>query len=236
MTAEEIQERLLELQDKKYQAFHSKLIPNVNPESVIGVRTPALRALARELTPSRSGSSGKNPAEEFLSRLPHKYYDENQLHGFIISREKDFDRCISEVEAFLPYVDNWATCDQLLPDVFKKNHDKLLPYVKKWLKSDLTYTVRFAIGILMHHFLDDDFSPEYPEIICKIRSEEYYVNMMIAWYFATALSKQYDSIIPYLTERRLEPWTHNKTIQKAVESFRITAEQKEFLRTLKVKS
>ena len=190
---------------------------------------PALRALAKEY-------GKREDVDAFLTNLPHAYFDEDQLHAFLLEGVKDFDRCMDAVEDFLPYVDNWATCDQLSPKVFRKDKAKLLERIKVWLKSDRTYTVRFAIGMLMQHFLDSDFDPAYPEMVAKIRSDEYYIDMMIAWYFATALAKQWDAVVPYLRERRLEPWTHNKAIQKAIESRRITAEQKEYLRSLKVKA
>ncbi len=173
--------------------------------------------------------------QEFLDEIPHRYFDENQLHAFIISEIKDYERCIVEVNRFLPIVDNWATCDQLSPVIFKKNREKLLAEIKVWINSDATYTIRFGIGMLMQHYLDEDFKPEYPEMVSKIRSEEYYVNMMTAWYFATALAKQYDEVLPYITEHRLDAWTHNKAIQKAVESYRISPSQKEFLKSLKIK-
>lgn len=227
-------EELFGLQDVKYRDFQKKLIPTVEPDSVIGVRTPELRKLAKQLARLRASKEAAD-VEAFLNELPHEYFDENQLHAFIISEDKDYERCMSEVEEFLPYVDNWATCDQLSPKVFRKNKDGLLMHVRKWLKSDRTYTVRFAIGMLMQHFLDDDFDTEYPELVAKVKSEEYYVNMMIAWYFATALAKQYDAVIPYIEKQKLDVWTHNKTIQKARESYRITQEQKEYLKTLKRK-
>ena len=189
------------------------------------------------LRTSKTAADCKTAAdvEAFLKDLPHEYFDENQLHAFIVSEDKDYERCMADVEEFLPYLDNWATCDQMSPKVFKKNKDGLLLHVRKWLKSDRTYTVRFAIGMLMEHFLDDDFDPEYPKLVAKVKSDEYYVNMMIAWYFATALAKQHDAVIPYLEEQKLDVWTHNKTIQKARESYRITPEQKKYLKTLKRK-
>ncbi len=228
MIGEEIRAELYTLRDEKYRDFQRKLIPTVRPETVIGVRTPALRAYAKELL--------KRPdIGEFLSALPHESFDENQLHAFLLSEIKDFDRCAAGVERFLPFVDNWATCDQLSPKVFGKHHAELLPLVKAWIASGETYTVRFGIGMLMAHFLDADFDPRYPEWVAALRSEEYYVNMMRAWYFATALAKQYGAVLPYLEQRRLDLWTHNKTIQKAVESFRIADEQKAYLRTLRIK-
>ena len=235
-----MKEELFKLQDVKYRNFQKKLIPTVDPESVIGVRTPELRKLAKQLVRPRTSKTAADcktaaDVEAFLKDLPHEYFDENQLHAFIVSEDKDYERCMADVEEFLPYLDNWATCDQMSPKVFKKNKDGLLLHVRKWLKSDRTYTVRFAIGMLMEHFLDDDFDPEYPKLVAKVKSDEYYVNMMIAWYFATALAKQHDAVIPYLEEQKLDVWTHNKTIQKARESYRITPEQKKYLKTLKRK-
>ena len=226
MITEEIREELFRLQDSKYREFQSKLIPNVPLDSVIGVRTPALRKYAKEL-------AKREEIGEFLSDVPHRYFDENQLHAFIISQLKDFGRCMEYVRAFLPYVDNWATCDQLSPKVFGKNKGDLLKQIREWIGSGDTYTVRFGIGMLMQYFLDEDFDPEYPELVAQIRSEEYYVNMMKAWYFATALAKQYETVLPFIEERRLDDWTHRKAIQKAVESYRITEEQKKYLKTLK---
>ena len=227
MTEKEIVSRLFDLRDEAYGAFQCKLIPTAPPKSFIGVRTPALRAFAKELYQSGEG-------EAFLQILPHKYFDENQLHAFLISEEKDFKICVQRVEVFLPYVDNWATCDQLSPKAFRKHRAELLPYIRRWIESGKTYTVRFAIGMLMQHYLDDAFDPAYPALISQIRSEEYYVNMMIAWYFATALAKQSDAALPYIENRRLAPWTHNKAIQKAAESFRVTPEHKAYLKSLKI--
>ena len=222
-----VRERLFALQDPAYRAFQAKLIPNQAPDSVIGVRTLALRALAKEL-------SGSGEAAAFLEALPHPYFDENQLHAFLISVGRDFSAVLENVEAFLPHVDNWATCDQLSPRVFRAHRAELLPHIRVWLASSYPYTVRFAVGMLMAHYLDDAFDPEYPALVAAVRSGDYYVNMMAAWYFATALAKQYDAVIGYLEERRLPVWTHNKTIQKAVESRRIPEEQKTYLRTLRV--
>ena len=205
-----------------------KIISTVEPSSIIGVRTPELKAMAKEIL--KSGDY-----EDFLNDLPHKYFEENQLHAFILSGMKDAESCFEELEKFLPYVDNWATCDQMSPKVFKKHKDELLKRVKEWIRSDETYTVRFGVGMLMEHFLDDDYDVKYPEMVAKLRSDEYYVNMMIAWYFATALAKQYDTIIPYIEKKKLDKWTHNKAIQKSVESYRITDEQKTYLKTLKIK-
>ena len=226
MKREDIVSRLLELKDDGYAAMQAKLIPTVDPGRIIGVRTPALRALAKEV-------SRDEDTDIFLKSLPHEYFDEDQLHAFIISREKDFDKCVKEFETFLPFIDNWATCDQPSPKAFTKEPERLLPYIRKWIKSDKVYTVRFAIGMLMRNFLDGRFRAEYADMVASVRSDEYYVNMMIAWYFATALAKQYDAVLPYIENRRLDDWTHNKAIQKSVESYRITNEQKEYLKTLK---
>ncbi len=287
---EEIKSRLFELQDLKFREFHCKLIPNVDPETVIGVRTPALRSLAKEM-------AKREDVDEFLSVLPHRYYDENQLHTFILSGIKDFGKAMDYVNRFLPFVNNWATCDQLSPKIFGKtreNKKRLLQQIKIWLTGKVSldalknesanpcrsepfplshnepipscrsesfspshceplspchcerseaiqnsekihvYAIRFGIEMLMTFFLDEDFKPEYLKIVSKIRSKEYYINMMIAWYFATALAKQYDSTLPFIQKQTLDNWTHNKTIQKAIESYRITDEQKAYLRTLKV--
>ena len=223
----DIREALFQLQDVKYRDFLKKLIPTVDPDKIIGVRTPELRKLAKKLR-----SESAENTEVFLTVLPHDFFDENQLHAFLISEEKDYEKCVGLVEKFLPYVDNWATCDQMSPKVFKKNREDLLLHIKQWLKSKDTYTIRFAIGMLMEHFLDEDFDPAYPEMVAKIQSEEYYVNMMKAWYFATALAKQYDTGIRFIEEQKLDVWTHNKAIQKARESYRITPEQKVYLKTL----
>ncbi|MCD7739306.1 MAG: DNA alkylation repair protein [Lachnospiraceae bacterium] len=222
----EIRARLFTLQDREYRDFQSALIPTVNQDSVIGVRTPVLRRYAKEL-------AKREDIENFLADLPHFYFEENNLHFFIVEQTSDFEKCLDQVQAFLPYVDNWATCDQACPAVFKRCKGELLPYIKEWVASDQTYTVRFGLGMLMRLFLDEDFSAEYLEMAAAVRSEEYYVNMMVAWYFATALAKQCDATLPYLVERRLPVWTHNKTIQKACESRRIRPEMKEYLRELK---
>lgn len=231
MNKDRIREELFTLQDKKYRDFQAKLIPTVDPETVIGVRTPQMRKLAKRLY----RETDPNELEAFMKELPHKYFDENQLHAFLISEEKDYERCAAEVNVFLPYIDNWATCDQLSPKVFKKHRGELLSHIREWISSDSTYTIRFGIGMLMQHYLDDNFDPSYPEIVAQVRSEEYYVNMMIAWYFATALAKQYETAITYIEGQKLDVWTHNKAIQKARESYRITPEQKEYLKTLKRK-
>jgi 3-methyladenine DNA glycosylase AlkD len=225
---EDVQSKLFELQDLKYKEFQCKLMPTVKPETVIGVRTPELRKLARKLY--------KTPeALEFLKILPHTYYEENNLHGFLIETIKDYNASIAAVEAFLPYIDNWATCDLISPKVFKKHLPELYEKIKVWLKSGQTYTVRFGIEMLMSFYLGDNFRPEMLEHVACVRSEEYYVNMMIAWHFSTALVKQYSVTLPYIQEQRLEKWTHNKAIQKAIESYRIGDEAKAYLRTLKVK-
>ena len=228
MILDEIRNELFKMQDIAYRDFNSKLIPTVDKESMIGVRTPELRKYAKQL-------AKREDIEEFLHSLPHKYFDENQLHAFIVSEIKDFKSCVDKVNEFLPYIDNWATCDQLSPKVFKKYHKELITYIKEWLESDKVYTVRFGIGMLMEHFLDEDFDISYLETVSNIRSDEYYVNMMIAWYFATALAKQYESILPFIEKRSLDIWTHNKAIQKAVESCRISTDKKTYLKELKVK-
>ncbi len=228
MLRDEILDELYKKQDIKYRDFQGKLIPPKTVDDMIGVRTPELRKYAKELLK-------REDVGEFLEILPHEFFDEYQLHAFIISGIKDYEKCMEEVDKFLPYVDNWATCDQLSPKVFKKHRPELLKKIKKWIKSKETYTVRFAVGMLMEHFLDEDFDIQYPEMVAKLRSDEYYINMMIAWYFATALAKQYDACLPFIEEKKLDKWTHNKAIQKSVESYRITPEQKEYLKTLKIK-
>ena len=229
MITDDIRKELKKLQDKGYREMQVTIIPTIDADSIIGVRTPALRQLAKEF-------SKREDVSEFLSDLPHKFFEENQLHAFILSGMKDAESCIKLVDEFLPYVDNWATCDQMSPKVFKKHKKLLLEYVDKWIRSDHTYVKRFAIGMLMEHFLDEDFKTSYLTKVSKIRSEEYYVNMMIAWYFATALAKQYEDTLPFIEKQKLDKWTHNKSIQKAVESYRITPEQKEYLKTLKRKA
>ena len=224
----EIIKELFKLQDKKYGEFQTKLIPTASPDTFIGVRTPDLRNLAKRIVK-------ENKYKEFLKELPHQYFDENQLHAFIISEIKDYDECMNYINEFLPFVDNWATCDQMSPKIFKKHLDKVIEQIKVWMKSKETYTIRFGIGMLMQYYLDDNFKPEYLKMVSKIKSQEYYVNMMIAWYFATALAKQYKKTLPYIEEKKLDTWTHNKTIQKAIESYRITPEQKEYLKSLKIK-
>lgn len=224
----EIRQGLFALKDEKYREFHKKLIPTVDENTVIGIRTPALRKYAKEV----SGTPG---AEVFMQTLPHEYYEENNLHGFLIEGMKDYDECIVCLDAFLPYVDNWATCDLISPKVFKKHKDELLVKIKEWMASDRVYTIRFGMEMLMTHFLDEDFKPEYLGMAADVHSEEYYVNMMIAWFFATALAKQYEASLPYIENHCMDRWTHNKTIQKAIESYRITDEQKRYLKSLKIK-
>lgn len=228
MTNQNIREQLFELKDEKYKDFHKKLIPTVDENTVIGIRTPVLRKFAKEFSASPE-------AETFIKALPHQYYEENNLHGFLIEREKDYDKCISLLDEFLPYIDNWATCDLISPKVFAKHKGELIEKIKEWMASDRTYTIRFGMEMLMTHYLDEDFKPEYLDMVASVRSEEYYVNMMIAWFFATALAKQYAASLPYIENQRMDRWTHNKTIQKSIESYRISAEQKQYLRSLKIK-
>ena len=223
----EIQDLLFAKQDIKYRDFQAPLFPNIDKQRMVGVRTPDLKKLAKELF-------GSETANKFIETLPHRYFDENQLHAFIISLVKDYETCLKEVDRFLPYIDNWGTCDQLSPKVFAKHKDELIIPIKKWLKNKHTYTIRFAIGMLMQHYLDESFKEEYMKMVASIKSEEYYVNMMIAWYFATALAKQWNSSIKYIEDKCLDPWVHNKTIQKAVESYRINDDQKTYLKSLKV--
>ncbi len=224
-----IEEELFKMQDLKYRDFHANLMPTVDKNLIIGVRTPALRRFAAEFAKT-------DEAAEFLKNLPHKYYEENNLHAFLTEKIKDYETALSETERFLPYIDNWATCDMFLPKAFRKNTDKLIFQINKWIKSDKTYVKRYAIGLLMKLYLDENFKTEQIETVARIRSEEYYVNMMIAWYFATALAKQYEAAIPYIREQRLDKWTHNKAIQKAVESNRISKDTKEYLKKFKIRS
>jgi len=221
-----ILDKLMKVKDDKYKEFQAKLVPNISPDTILGVRTPDMRNIAKEVFKSEDKSS-------FLNNLPHKYYEENLIHFFIISMIKDFDECIKEVEKFLPYVDCWPVSDQASPKVFKKNHDKLLPYIKKLIKSKHIYTARFGIRMLMNEYLGDDFKVEYLELISKVKSEDYYLKMMVAWYFATALAKKYDETVIYFEEHQLDDWVHKKAIQKACESFRVTDEHKEYLKSLK---
>ncbi len=221
-----VYEKLLSYQDEKYKEFQSKLVPNIDKKTIIGVRTPQIRNIAKEIF-------GTKEATMFLKELPHKYYEEKLVHFFLISKIKDYNECIKEVEKFLPYIDCWPVCDQASPMVFKKNHDKLLPSIKKWIKSNHVYTARFGIRMLMNEFLDDDFKEEYLEWVASKKGEDYYLKMMIAWFFATALAKQYDASIKYIENKRLDPWIHQKTIQKATESYRVSDEHKKQLKKLK---
>lgn len=225
-----IQQQLFELQDLKYRDFHAKLVPGMNVNDIIGVRTPELRKFAKQLAKDER-------VGDFLAVLPHRYLDEMNLHGFIISELKDYDECLEEIERFLPYVNNWATCDLLSPKAFKqkKNRVRLIEDIKRWMASDEPFIIRFGIEMLMSFYLDEDFKPEYLKWVSDIRHEHYYVKMMVAWYFATALAKQWESTLPYIVESTLEKWTHNKAIQKAIESYRIKPEQKELLKSYRVK-
>ena len=223
-----IREELFALQDLKYKEFHKRLIPTIDEDTIIGVRIPALRALVKEF-------SATEEAAEFMKELPHPYYEENNVHAFLIEKIKDYDTCIRELDKFLPYVDNWATCDSMAPKVLKKHLPELMDKIKEWLASDQIYTVRYGIGLLMKFYLDEAFEEKYLQMVADVQSEEYYINMMIAWYFATALAKHYEKALSYLEEQKLDVWAHNKTIQKAVESHRITPEQKAYLKTLKRK-
>lgn len=222
----ELQTTLFGLQDLKYRDFHSRLMPGIDKDTIIGIRTPVLRKFAKNF-------AGTTEAETFLQELPHQYYEENNLHMMLLAGIKDYEKCVCEVERFLPYINNWATCDSPAPKCFAKHKEELLPKIRTWMVSDHTYTIRYGIEMLMNLYLEEDFKPEYPKLVVAVQSEEYYVNMMIAWYFATALAKQWDAVIPYLEQRKLSPWVHRKTIQKAVESYRITDEQKIYLKSLR---
>ena len=219
-----VYERLLQEKDEAYREFQVKLVPNISPDIVIGVRTPQMRRIAKEVF------ADKEEREAFLADLPHKYYEENLVHFFVIAAYKDFDTCVEAVETFLPYVDCWPVSDQATPGVFKKNHEKLLTYIRKWIASDHVYTARFGIRMLMNEFLGKDFRPEYPEMVASKKGEDYYLKMMVAWYFATALAKNYEETVPYIEQHKLDEWVHKKAIQKAVESFRVTEEHKEYLK------
>ena len=221
-----VYERLLNSQDKKYREFQIKLVPNISSEVMIGVRTPDMRRIAKEVFNS-------DERDAFLKELPHKYYEENLVHIFLIAMIKDFDECVKAVDEFLPYVDCWPVSDQATPKCFKKNHEKLLPYIKKWIASDHVYTARFSIRMLMNEFLEDDFKEEYLELVASKRGEDYYIKMMVAWYFATALAKRYDESVKYIEEKKLDSWVLKKAIQKAVESYRVTDEHKEYLKTFR---
>ena len=221
-----VYERLTACGNTEYRDFQSKLVPNIPKETILGVKTPDMRRIAKEIQGSRE-------ADEFLKQLPHKYYEENLVHFFLIAMIRDFDECAEAVETFLPYVDCWPVCDQSSPKVFVKNHERLLPLIRKWIASEHVYTARFGLRMLMNEFLGDDFKPEYLEWAASVKGEEYYIKMMIAWFFATALAKQYDETLVFIEKRRLDPWTHRKAIQKAVESFRVSEEHKEYLKTLR---
>jgi 3-methyladenine DNA glycosylase AlkD len=225
-----IKNDLLLMQDKTYKDFHSKLMPTINPDSIIAIRVPVLRDYAKKLFKENSIES----LNSFLKNLPHEFYEENNIHAFIIEKINNFDECIFYLEEFLPYIDNWATCDMLNPKIFKTNCEKLLEKIYQWINSDSVYTVRFGIGMLMRFFLDEKFETKYLDLVSSINSEEYYINMMRAWFFATALAKQYEQTLPYIKNYSLDKWTHNKTIQKANESFRITKDQKEELKKFRV--
>ena len=220
---EEIQKHLFELQDIKYRDFHSRLMPDTDKETIIGIRVPVLRKYAKSI-------AGTELSEKFIKELPHHYYEENNLHMMLITRINDYDRCISEIERFLPYIDNWATCDFPATKCFENHKEELLPVIKRLIASGETYTIRYGIGMLMRLYLDADFDPEYVKLVAEVKSDEYYVNMMIAWYMATALAKQWDAVIPCIEEHRMSDWGHRKTIQKAVESYRITDEQKRYIK------
>ena len=224
-----IYDRLKKVQDLKYREFQIPLVPNIDCETMIGVRTPDMRKIAKDVF-------GTPEAADFLATLPHKYFEENLIHFFMVAMIKDFDECVAAVEKFLPYIACWPVCDQSSPKVFKKNHERLLPYIKKWISSDHVYTARFGMRMLMNEFLGEDFKPEYLELVAGKKGDDYYLKMMIAWYFATALAKQYDATLPVIEKHQLEPWTHNKAIQKACESFRVSDEHKEYLKTLKVEA
>lgn len=221
-----VYERLVEVKDDEYREFQAKLVPNIDPSTIIGVRTPQMRQIAKEVF-------AEGNIDEFLKELPHKYYEENLVHFFIISLIKDFDECATAVEAFLPYVDCWPVSDQATPKSFKKNHDKLLPYIKKWIASDHVYTARFGIRMLMNEYLEKDFKEEYLELVASKKGDDYYLKMMVAWYFATALAKRYNESVKYIERHDLDEWVHKKAIQKAIESYRVSDAHKDHLRTLR---
>ena len=221
-----IYKELQALKEKEYADFQAKLVPTIEPSTILGIRVPKLRAIAKSYMRDQE-------CQVFLDSLPHNYYDENMLHAILISEMKDHDKCINRLEAFLPYVDNWAVCDIMSPKLFKRYRGDLMTRIKVWMASEETYTIRFGLGMLMTHFLDEDFRPEYLDMASSIRSDEYYVNMMIAWFFATALAKQWEFSLPYIENKRLDDWTHKKAIQKARESLRISKEKKEYLKGLK---
>lgn len=217
---------LIREKDEEYKEFQAKLVPNISPDTMIGVRTPQMRKIAKEVFNSEN-------KDEFLKDLPHRYYEENLVHFFVIAMIKDFDECVRAVEEFLPYIDCWPVSDQATPKAFTRNHEKLLPYIRKWIKSDHIYTARFGIRMLMSEFLGEDFKPDYLEWVATVKGEDYYIKMMVAWYFATALAKRYDESVKYIEERKLDEWVHKKAIQKALESYRVTDEHKEYLKSLR---
>lgn len=226
--SEDVRAKLFALKDEEYKEFNAKLIPSVCADKIIGVRTPVLRKFAKELKKEKGAS-------EFLKDVPHEYYEENNLHAFLIAEIKDYEECVKCVNSFLPCVDNWATCDCFKPKCFEKNKDKLLNEIKKWLNSDYEYTVRFGVSMLMTHFLDGDFKSEFLNLVADIKKSTYYIDMMCAWYFATALAKQWNDTVKFLEKKRLSVFIHNKTIQKAKESYRISEENKRYLEGLKIK-
>ena len=219
---------LMVLKDDKLKEFQAKLIPTIDINTIIGIKTPVLRNIAKDMIKN-------NEAEEFINKLPHQYFEENQIHAFILSELKDYDKCVKEVDIFLDYVDNWATCDQMSPKIFKKHLEELRIKILEWINSNQTYKIRFGVSMLLEFYLDDCFKESDLEIVSNIKSDEYYVNMMVAWYFSTSLVKQYNSAIKYIENKKLDKFCHNKTIQKAIESFRISDEKKDYLRTLKIK-
>lgn len=228
---QEITEQLITMKDEVYKNFHGKLMPTINPDTILGVRVPLLRKFSNQLSKSLS----KEEIERFMSELPHRYYEENNIHAFLIEKINDYEECIAALDKFLPYVDNWATCDMMNPKIFKKNTRKLFDKIEEWMSSSHVYTIRFGIGMLMRFYLDDDFSTQYLDMTANVVSDEYYVNMMKAWFFATALAKQYEATLPYIQHNRLDIWSHNKAIQKAIESFRVPKEHKDELRSYKRK-
>lgn len=221
-----MQKILFEMQDTGYREFHLKLIPGTDPETVIGVRVPQLRKLAKKLY-----SDGEY--EEFLSSLPHRYYDENMLHALVINQMRDFDEVSFHLDRFFPFVDNWAVCDSLKPRAFAGNKERLPAYIDGLLQSEHTYTVRFGLLMLMTHFLKEDFNPGILSRAADAGNGEYYTDMMKAWFFATALAVQWDEAVKYIEGNVLEQWVHNKAIQKSIESRRVTEEHKEYLRTMR---
>ena len=221
-----VYEELCKVKDDKYKEFQSALVPNISKDTILGVRTPEMRKIAKDMFNTDEG-------KKFLKKLPHKYYEENLVHFFMIALIKDFDECVKETERFLPYIDCWPVCDQSSPKAFKKKHDELLPLIKKWIDSDHVYTSRFGMRMLMNEFLGEDFKPEYLTWVASKKGEDYYLKMMVAWYFATTLAKQYDATIPFFEKHILDDWCHKKAIQKAIESFRVSDEHKEYLKTLR---